>query len=265
MKELGINFHVTNVTKNHLYYLLRFLYSKLGVPSHISIKPDCDFVLLQGGGYMSDLFGLCEGCRLLEAISSYKPIVVAPQTFYFINLDFSKILKKITNKIYLFCREEQSFRLLQKMDLPDHVFTSVSHDTAFYFDKSDFGDRKNGYDLLSFRKGSEAKLSFSEKKALIKYLADNGRKIYNIDASVSGTYQDFVKLIRNADRIFTDRLHVGIVGSILEKETFLFPNIYFKNKAVYDYSLKMYSKTRFLNSVEKGLRDLLTNKCKKDL
>ena len=103
LRELEITFHVSVIEKNPLYYLQRFLYSKFNTHSHVTIKDECDFILLQGGGYMNDLSGYCEGCRLLFniSLSSNKPIVVAPHTFYFKHFDFSTFLKKITNKIFL--------------------------------------------------------------------------------------------------------------------------------------------------------------------
>jgi len=250
--ELGINFSVTNINKNSLYYLKRFFYRRFKITTCISVRSNCDIVLLHGGGYFSDLGGFCEGCRLLEAISCHcdKPIVVAPQTFYFRDFDFSKFLTNITNDFFLFCRERESFKLLKKMEMSENVTLFVSHDTAFYLNKSDFIEKKGGYDLFSFRKGSEAKLPLSEKKELINHLRDNNRKVCNIDASICGTYQDFVGVVEGADRIFTDRLHVAILSSIIGKKCLLFPNIYFKNNAVYKYSLRGYPKTFFFESVD---------------
>lgn len=261
LKELDIPFYNTNIKKNRLYYIYRTLHSRFGVTGRITIKNDCDFILFQGGGYMSDFTGLCNGLRLLECVSRYaKPIVFAPQAFYFTNVDFKKILEKAESEIYLFCREKQSFQLLQEMNLPGHIYSFVSPDTAFYFNKSDFNDTNGGYDLVSFRKGGESKLSSLEKETFIKYLEGIGRKIYCEDVSISGTYQDFVQIIAGADRIFTDRLHVAILGSILEKKTILFPNIYFKNKAVYNYSLIEYLETYFFDSIKECMKAMENNK-----
>ena len=261
LKELDIPFYNTNIKKNRLYYIYRTLHSRFGVTGRISIKNDCDFILFQGGGYMTDFTGLCNGLRLLECVFRYaKPIVFAPQSFYFTNIDFKKFLEKAESEIYLFCREKQSFQLLQEMNLPGHICSFVSPDTAFYFNKSDFNVRNSGYDLVSFRKGSESKLSSLEKEIFIKYLEDSGRDIHSGDVSISGTYQDFVQIIEGADRIFTDRLHVAILGYILEKKIILFPNIYFKNKAVYDYSLRDYPETYFFDSIKEYMKAIENEK-----
>lgn len=51
----------------------------------------------------------------------------------------------------------------------------------------------------------------------------------------------------------TDRLHVAILASLLGKEVNFYPNSYYKNEAVYNYSLfNRYPKTCFITAVEKG-------------
>lgn len=49
MRELKIKFHVTEIRKNKLFYIQRYLYQKFGISGSISVRSDCDFVLLQGG------------------------------------------------------------------------------------------------------------------------------------------------------------------------------------------------------------------------
>lgn len=40
------------------------------------------------------------------------------------------------------------------------------------------------------------------------------------------------------DRIVTNRLHIGILAALLQKEVDFYPNNYFKNKAVYEFSMQ---------------------------
>ena len=51
----------------------------------------------------------------------------------------------------------------------------------------------------------------------------------------------------NYDKIFTNRLHLAIAGFLLNKEVHFYPNFYYKNEAVYDYSLKKYNNITFYN------------------
>lgn len=48
----------------------------------------------------------------------------------------------------------------------------------------------------------------------------------------------FLKFLNKYAEIRTNRLHVSIGGALLGKKVYLYPNNYFKNKAVYEYSLK---------------------------
>lgn len=40
------------------------------------------------------------------------------------------------------------------------------------------------------------------------------------------------------DQIVTNRLHIGILAGLLHKEVDFYPNNYFKNKAVYEFSMR---------------------------
>ena len=48
----------------------------------------------------------------------------------------------------------------------------------------------------------------------------------------------FFDYLAKCDTINTNRLHVAIAGSLLNRKVFLHDNSYYKNRAVYDYSLK---------------------------
>ena len=66
------------------------------------------------------------------------------------------------------------------------------------------------------------------------------------DISKRGRLEDFVSAVANADRIFTDRLHVAILAHTLGKEATLYDNRYHKNRGVYEYSLRKNRKIRFV-------------------
>ena len=46
------------------------------------------------------------------------------------------------------------------------------------------------------------------------------------------------RLINKYDEIYTNRLHAAIIGALLGKKTYFYPNSYYKNQAVYEHSLK---------------------------
>jgi hypothetical protein len=59
------------------------------------------------------------------------------------------------------------------------------------------------------------------------------------------------EVIGSHSRIQTDRLHVAIAGALLGREVHLHPNSYYKNQAVYDYSLEQYENVTFVVAEER--------------
>ena len=55
-----------------------------------------------------------------------------------------------------------------------------------------------------------------------------------------------IEYISEYDTINTNRLHVAIVSSLLGKNVNFYKNSYYKNKAIYEYSLFMFDKTKFI-------------------
>lgn len=216
-------------------------------------------VLIHGGGNMNDLWG--NGTSLLKnMISRHKfPIIVAPQSYYFTQTNFSDILKKANQKIYLFCRERYSYSILSKMQLPNNVGIYISDDTAFYMNKEDFSSIDSHeigkeYVLLCFRTDKESNLGdLGNMRSKItdifrEILKGHNVEIIEADISINTSFSDFVGYTKGAKIVVTDRLHVGILASILEKPTILFSNSYFKSKSVYEYSLKYFPYTVFVDS-----------------
>jgi exopolysaccharide biosynthesis predicted pyruvyltransferase EpsI len=64
---------------------------------------------------------------------------------------------------------------------------------------------------------------------------------HNRDLSGMGTHRSdpdrFVQMIGRYETVYTDRLHVAIIATMLGRRTHLFPNNYFKNRAIYHSSL----------------------------
>lgn len=64
---------------------------------------------------------------------------------------------------------------------------------------------------------------------------------FNVDLSGMGTHRSdpnrFARMIGRYETVYTDRLHVAIIATMLGRRTCLFPNNYFKNRAIYLSSL----------------------------
>jgi exopolysaccharide biosynthesis predicted pyruvyltransferase EpsI len=221
--------------------------------SKIKVDP-AHVILIQGGGNMNDLWGF--GLRLLKNVIYQNPesvIIVGPQSYWFCESNFPKLFLEAKPKIYLFCREKYSYNLLRSMNLPKNVHVSLSHDTAFYLSKKDFHPRQGVYDLICFRTDKESILP--QKTSDLRRLPRNGivdlrpseNRIVAEDISLLDDFGDFVNLVEGSRKVFTDRLHVAILATILGKDTTLYPNSYYKTKGVYEYSLFSYSNVKFVD------------------
>ena len=52
------------------------------------------------------------------------------------------------------------------------------------------------------------------------------------------SFEDFVRLIAEADYIFSNRLHVGVLGYLLGRNVYMSEGSYFKMTGIYEYSMK---------------------------
>jgi exopolysaccharide biosynthesis predicted pyruvyltransferase EpsI len=148
------------------------------------------------------------------------------------------------------------------MSLPKNVHVSLSHDTAFYLSKKDFHPSNCAYDLICFRTDVESILS---QKAVDKIILQrNGitgfwqseGEIITEDISKHVDFDSFVKLIEGSGKVITDRAHVAILATILGKDTTLYPNSYYKNKGIYEYSLSCYPNVRFVE-VQRNSKEVM--------
>ena len=244
----------------------------------VSDPAEAEIILLNGGGAMNDLWPE-GGAQVLEGYITPFPekrIVVGPSSFLFNQLDFAALLNQNKSQVDLFCREEISVGLLNKMALNDHVNIHTSQDLAFELSDSDFIKELNknkssevvvcamrkdlegraGNVLTTVRAGWLPKwirspLSKVRDRLVAKKSSDvftpileeisgekNSKEVLYRDISVSVSFEEFCSLIKSSKGIVTDRLHIGILASMLGKTTHLIPGSYHKMKGVYDFSLK---------------------------
>ncbi len=200
-------------------------------------------ILIGGGGNVNDLYG--HGIRLLKVAIEQNPknvIIIAPQTYWFDSTDFPNIFQSAKQEIHLFCREKNSYSLLSSMKLPSNVNIHLSQDHALYLSREDlipFVKRSVdcSYDLLCLRTDQESAVSKTAVINKIKRSVHTRNKLIAGDIPTSVDFESFVEYVEGAQNVYTDRLHVAILATILGKKTVLFPNSYFKNKAVFEYSL----------------------------
>jgi exopolysaccharide biosynthesis predicted pyruvyltransferase EpsI len=197
----------------------------------IDDDPLNEVLLIDGGGnfvdYYSDILNF-----LLKKPDVYKKIIILPHTIF--GKRQIEALNIVKSDLTVFCREQISAKFVADNAKSKQVY--LWHDCAFY----------NSFELTnSIGSGSLYALRTDTESVL------SSRPSTNEDISYNGwakkPLDDFLREIQNHEVIHTDRLHVGIAAAMLKKAVKIYPNSYYKNKAVYDYSLSQYSHVEFLN------------------
>jgi len=208
------------------------------------IQSSADIILIHGGSNINDLWG--HGIRLLKNVLKNNPnkiVIVAPQTFWFRETCFPNLLKKVTQEVYLFCRERRSYRLLNSMNFSQNVHVCLSQDTALYLSREDFDPKDGEYDLVCLRKDQEsvisadAELMENFQRAVVKGLRLSKRALITVDLALLPNFDDFVSLLEDSRKVYTDRLHVAMMAAIIGKDVTLYSNSYFKSREIFVFSL----------------------------
>lgn len=195
----------------------------------MNTAPLHDVLVIDGGGNFVDYYD--DVRNFLKAKHSlYKEIVILPHTIYgFAQIE---VLQSLGSNTTIFCREAESARFVSSFAPNCRVYQW--HDCAFY-NSIEKAPARGSRTLNAFR---------SDKESVRKT-----RPWRNIDISRKGNatmpLNKFIDKIKKYDRVNTDRLHVAIAGAMLGKEVMLYPNSYFKNKAVYEYTLKNFPNVNF--------------------
>lgn len=188
-------------------------------------------LFIDGGGNFVDYYDDVRDF-LEKKHGSYKKIIILPHTIY--GQKQIKILGEIKNAA-IFCREKISAEFCMQYAKMSEVY--MWHDCAFY---NRFNKNNNGQGILNvFREDCESSVKFRPENTID--ISKNGYATKDLDK--------FIDVINRHSVVNTDRLHVAITATLLEKQVNLYPNSYFKNKAVYDYSLKKYSNIKFIESL----------------
>ena len=188
-----------------------------------------EVLFIDGGGNFVDYYSDVRDF-LTKKSDLYKEIVILPHTIF--GKKQVEILNAISSKLTVFCRDMVSAKFLENKLTHGKVY--LWHDCAFY---NDFTKVPTGKGILNaFR---------SDKESVLNKLP-----IANHDLSYNGyakkPLKDLISKLKKYKQINTDRLHIAICATLLGKHVKLFPNSYYKNKAVFDYSLKRYPNINFI-------------------
>jgi len=204
----------------------------------ISSPKNNDILFIDGGGNFVDYYSDVRDF-LIKKPNLYKEIVILPHTIFGDNqID---VLNGLSGNITVFCREEVSYNFLKESFTNGNVY--LWHDCAFYneFQKTQDGKGK----LNAFRRDRES--AISDVPELNQDLSYNGYATKPLD--------ELIICLKGYEEINTDRLHIAICATLLGKKVNLFPNSYYKNKAVFDYSLRKFPNVSFIKNINNQIYD----------
>jgi len=193
-----------------------------------------DVLFIDGGGNFVDYYSDVRDF-LTKNRDFYKEIVILPHTIF--GDEQINTLNNLSGNITVFCREKVSYNFVKEKLLKGNVY--LWHDCEFYnaFPKSPDGIGA----LNTFRKDKES--IFNNVPNANNDLSYNGYATKPLD--------ELIDSLKQYEEINTDRLHIAICATLLGKNVNLFPNSYYKNEAVFDYSLRNFTNISFKTSVDK--------------
>lgn len=179
---------------------------------------------------------------LVNNMYNTNQIVILPHTVK----DEDDIIRSLGNNVKIICRELISYNYVYKM-LKNKSNVYLSKDLAFHIKDVNVDINSVSDGVCNVFRNDEEKTLFKIPKdnidlSIILYKINNENDI-NVYKNVS---MSIFKYLSNFEVINTNRLHIAIAGSLLNKKVNFYNNSYYKNQAVYDYSLKEFENTSFI-------------------
>lgn len=194
-----------------------------------------DIVLFGGGGNLVPYYNDCADFikRYMRRVNQ---LIILPHTIQ----GHEDLLKNLTPNVILFCRDLLSFNYCKKIvPFPENIF--LSKDLAFYanvekYKKIGLKSKGNLFALRTDRERHSASVKLPHANRDISVLGGiKATTTFEVNLKV---LDNFLSTIAQVKTVWTDRLHIGIAGFLLDKEVHLFDNTYGKNKSVYDTTIR---------------------------
>jgi len=201
---------------------------KEGAKQLLNIGISDTLIFIGAGGFSKGYKHNIE--RFKKVYFMYKKVYIASVSFDTSDNDVKNFLSNLPMNTYIICRDEESYR--QCLKFTPRVY--LHDDFAFSFNYEPY--KKQGIGTLHAFRGDKEKTQISENN--------------DLSIGTEKEWEQFIKDIAEYDIIHTNRLHIGIVGTMLGKQVYLYPNSYHKNRSVYDYSLKKYPNCKFCDKIK---------------
>ncbi len=193
-----------------------------------------DVLLIYGCGAFGRNFNQMSDF-ILQYLDKFSAFIIMPSTFDLVSKKVRRFVDCFDNRFVVFCRDSVSYDSIRNAR-PEFRALHLNHDLAFYAPLTPWQKRKAQGTVGIFRDDVE--------RCLYRPSLDlEGRDICQGRECEPEIMLDYVS---QYSEIHTDRCHVAITGARLGKRVFLYPGNYFKNKAIFEYSLSSYPNVTFV-------------------
>ena len=211
-------------------------------PVHLEGKT----VLFAGGGNLVE--GKYRNMRdaILQYLEWGNRCILLPHSIF----GYADVVKYAkSGSLVIFCREEASYRHCAMVNGLDTSNLFLDDDMAFHLEPEflrPFVERKGERVAYCFRTDAESthQIPIPEGNCDIS-LSWNG-SLWHEPEMARAVVEAILTYLSQFEEIRTDRLHVAILGSLIGRRVFLFPNSYYKNQAVYEMSLAKLANVHFI-------------------
>lgn len=222
---------------------------------HDSLKegvlPPSGYAIVGGGGGWFDGLWDHYATILKPFLDAGGQVLILPSTV----LGFQHFFEKYAGQITVFARERNTFERLDGYS-GMHGRVHMMHDLAFATDFAVFGDgpdinassSRDGV-LNMFREDEESNISGYRKRNYDLSLLWNVTAWYDRQDCIR-KLRPVVQLLSQIKTVRTDRLHMSILATLLGCDVVMYPSRYFKNQAVFDYSLCSFPNIRFSSETD---------------
>jgi len=199
----------------------------------IDANPQNPILFVDGGGNLVDYYSDVREF-LHKKLMAYAQVLILPHTIY--GAKQVGLLGRFKRTVTTMCRERVSFEFVKQHAKKSNVI--LWRDCAFYCQAYKEYNLEGEGVLNAFRTDCESIYA----RALPSDNIDISRNGY-----ATKPLHDLLSTIAHYEAVNTDRLHVAIASLMLGKKVRLFSNSYFKNRAVFDYSLRDFPDISFVD------------------
>lgn len=194
-----------------------------------------DVVLYGGGGQLVPPYR--DGLILLQrCVSAGKSVILLPHTVAGYEAD----LRALAGGLHILCRERASFEGLIHGGFPPERL-GLGHDMALSIPTGFFAQKvppTGSGTAFCFRTDAESARSEARPPTNRDISLSWNGDLWHSESFTESVCRSLAEYLLQFENVETDRLHVAILSAMLGRRTYLWNNSYYKNHAVYEYSLR---------------------------